>query len=191
VALDDLSLGVPSGEFVAILGPNSAGKTTLVKVLATLLRPTGGNATVNGFDVARQASRVRASIAVVPAAGWLAFDGGLSLGANLMHWHGHIIADDSPAALTARLIDCILEVTLSTCPPTALRLLHDRKLILHQVEALDRQGAGRLRVHLAPGIPAGDVRTALTAAGAVIDDIRPADATLEDVFIRLTGRSIA
>jgi ABC-2 type transport system ATP-binding protein len=86
VALDDLSLTVPSGEFVAILGPNSAGKTTLVKVLATLLRPTGGNATVNGFDVARQASRVRASIAVVPAAGWLAFDGGLSLGASLMYW---------------------------------------------------------------------------------------------------------
>jgi hypothetical protein len=105
--------------------------------------------------------------------------------------YGHIIADDSPAALTARLIDCILEVTLSTCPPTALRLLHDQKLALHHVEALDRQGAGRLRVHLGPGIPAGDVRTTLTAAGAAIDDIRPADATLEDVFIRLTGRSIA
>lgn len=86
IALDGVSLRVSTGEFVAVLGHNGAGKTTLVKVLATMLRPTAGRVTVNGFDVVRHAARVRASIAVVPAAGWLAFDAGLSLRANLRYW---------------------------------------------------------------------------------------------------------
>ena len=61
-ALDHLDLSVPPGTVHGLLGPNGAGKTTAVRVLATLLRPDSGQARIAGFDVARQASQVRARI---------------------------------------------------------------------------------------------------------------------------------
>jgi ABC-2 type transport system ATP-binding protein len=61
-ALAGLDLAVPEGAVYGLLGPNGAGKTTAVRVLATLLRPDSGHALVAGFDVARQASQVRARI---------------------------------------------------------------------------------------------------------------------------------
>ena len=61
-ALDHVDLSVPQGTVHGLLGPNGAGKTTAVRVLATLLRPDSGRARVAGFDVARQASQVRARI---------------------------------------------------------------------------------------------------------------------------------
>jgi ABC-2 type transport system ATP-binding protein len=61
-ALDDLSFAVPAGTVLALLGPNGAGKTTTVRVLTTLVRPDGGRATVAGYDVARDAARLRARI---------------------------------------------------------------------------------------------------------------------------------
>lgn len=64
-ALDGIDLSVPPGTVCAVLGPNGAGKTTLVRVLTTLLRPDGGTARVAGFDVRRQAHRVRAHIGLV------------------------------------------------------------------------------------------------------------------------------
>jgi ABC-2 type transport system ATP-binding protein len=62
VALDGLDLAVPPGTVCGLLGPNGAGKTTAVRILATLLRPDGGRAEVAGFDVGRQAARVRERI---------------------------------------------------------------------------------------------------------------------------------
>jgi len=62
MALDGLDLTVPQGGVHGLLGRNGAGKTTTVRVLATLLRPDSGCARVVGFDVARQASAVRARI---------------------------------------------------------------------------------------------------------------------------------
>ena len=61
-ALDHVSLEVTKGSVTALLGPNGAGKTTLVRILATLLPPTAGSATVAGFDVVRDAQRLRAVI---------------------------------------------------------------------------------------------------------------------------------
>ena len=51
VVLDGVNLTVATGTVTALLGPNGAGKTTAVHILSTLLRPDGGTATVNGFDV--------------------------------------------------------------------------------------------------------------------------------------------
>jgi ABC-2 type transport system ATP-binding protein len=62
IALDGLDLAVPTGTVCGLLGPNGAGKTTAVGILATLLRPDAGRAEVAGFDVARQAARVRSRI---------------------------------------------------------------------------------------------------------------------------------
>ncbi len=61
-ALDGVDLTVEEGTVLGLLGPNGAGKTTTVRVLATLLRPDGGSASVGGFDVVRQADKVRAII---------------------------------------------------------------------------------------------------------------------------------
>ena len=58
-ALDGLSLAVPTGSVLGLLGPNGSGKTTTVSILATLLRPDAGRAIVGGLDVVTQAARVR------------------------------------------------------------------------------------------------------------------------------------
>jgi ABC-2 type transport system ATP-binding protein len=67
-AVDGLSFTVEHGEIFGLLGPNGAGKSTLIRMLTTLLPPTSGTARVNGFDVAREADKVRASIGVIPQA---------------------------------------------------------------------------------------------------------------------------
>ncbi|MEW6457849.1 MAG: ATP-binding cassette domain-containing protein [Bacillota bacterium] len=64
-AVDEVSFTVGKGEFFGFLGPNGAGKTTTIKVLATLLRPSGGTARVNGYDVVREPAAVRRSIGMV------------------------------------------------------------------------------------------------------------------------------
>jgi ABC-2 type transport system ATP-binding protein len=61
-ALRGIDLAVPRGTVLGMLGPNGAGKTTAVRVLTTLLRPDGGHAQVNGYDVVREAAAVRRSI---------------------------------------------------------------------------------------------------------------------------------
>jgi ABC-2 type transport system ATP-binding protein len=61
-ALQDVSFSVPTGSVCALLGHNGAGKSTAIKILSTLLRPTSGRAVVAGHDVVRDAARVRASI---------------------------------------------------------------------------------------------------------------------------------
>ena len=61
-ALDGVDLKVEQGTVLGLLGPNGAGKTTTVRVLTTTLVPDGGHAMVNGFDVVKDANRVRASI---------------------------------------------------------------------------------------------------------------------------------
>ncbi len=66
VAVNDLTLTVPRGEFFAVLGPNAAGKTTTLKLLAGLMRPTGGSARVCGFDVQTQSLEARRRLAYVP-----------------------------------------------------------------------------------------------------------------------------
>ncbi|MGH2487231.1 MAG: ATP-binding cassette domain-containing protein, partial [Ktedonobacterales bacterium] len=64
VVLDGITLEVASGSIFALLGSNGAGKTTMVRILATLLKPDGGTARVNGYDVLAQPERVRESISL-------------------------------------------------------------------------------------------------------------------------------
>jgi len=63
-AVDGIDLEVAAGEIYGFLGPNGAGKTTTVRMLTTLLLPTGGSATVAGHDVASEAPAVRRKIGV-------------------------------------------------------------------------------------------------------------------------------
>jgi len=63
-AVDGIDLDIPEGQIFGFLGPNGSGKTTTVRMLTTLLRPTAGRAEVAGLDVVRQASEVRRKIGV-------------------------------------------------------------------------------------------------------------------------------
>lgn len=63
-AVDGVDLIVEPGEIYGFLGPNGAGKSTAVRILTTLLRPTGGRALVAGYDVVKQAPEVRRNIGV-------------------------------------------------------------------------------------------------------------------------------
>ncbi|HHY35063.1 MAG TPA: ATP-binding cassette domain-containing protein [Firmicutes bacterium] len=86
VAVESLDLEVEEGEFFGLLGPNGAGKSTSIKMLATILAPTAGTATINGYDLVRDWRAVRASINVVHSGGWLGFDHELSIRWNLQAW---------------------------------------------------------------------------------------------------------
>src|SRR5207248_9034465 len=62
LAVDHISFDAVPGEVFGLLGPNGAGKTTAMRILCTVLRPTGGVARVAGYDVATQPTEVRRHI---------------------------------------------------------------------------------------------------------------------------------
>ena len=81
VALDEVDLRVEAGSILGLLGPNGAGKTTAVRILTTLLAPDGGTARVAGFDVVKDAGKLRARIGL--AGQYAAVDENLSGFENL------------------------------------------------------------------------------------------------------------
>jgi ABC-2 type transport system ATP-binding protein len=103
-AVDGIDLAVAPGEVYGFLGPNGAGKTTTVRMLVTLLRPTGGYARVAGFDVATQPGAVRQRIGVALQEAALDL---LMTGRELMELQAtlHGIPRKSVAARAADLIE--------------------------------------------------------------------------------------
>nr|MDQ3623997.1 ABC transporter ATP-binding protein [Verrucomicrobiota bacterium] len=65
-AVDGLDLDVAKGEFFAFLGPNAAGKTTTIKMLTGLLRPTAGSVEIDGFNMQEEPEKAKAQLAYVP-----------------------------------------------------------------------------------------------------------------------------
>ncbi len=65
VAVDHVSLEIHEGEVFGLLGQNGAGKTTIIHMLATLLKPTSGTAEINGYDIVKDSSKVRKNIGIV------------------------------------------------------------------------------------------------------------------------------
>ena len=104
VAVNGVTFSVEEGEIFGLLGPNVAGKSTLIRMLTTLLPPSAGSARVNGFDVATQADGVRRSIGVIPQA--MTSDLELSVEENLSIF-GKLYG--VPRARRERLIEELLE----------------------------------------------------------------------------------
>jgi ABC-2 type transport system ATP-binding protein len=65
-AVDELDLDIPQGEFFCFLGPNAAGKTTTIKMLTGLIRPTSGRCAVGGFDTQQSPEEAKSILAYVP-----------------------------------------------------------------------------------------------------------------------------
>jgi ABC-2 type transport system ATP-binding protein len=65
-ALKPINLQIKKGEIFALLGPNGAGKTTLISIICGLVSPSGGQVTVNGFDIIKDFRKTRAMIGLVP-----------------------------------------------------------------------------------------------------------------------------
>jgi ABC-2 type transport system ATP-binding protein len=65
LALDDLTLEIPEGQVFGFLGPNGAGKTTTVRMLTSLVGPSSGGATVNGYTVGKQDTQIRRSVGIL------------------------------------------------------------------------------------------------------------------------------
>ncbi|HMO19012.1 MAG TPA: ABC transporter ATP-binding protein [Oligoflexia bacterium] len=64
--LENITFSTGTGDLVGILGPNGAGKTTTMRILSSYIKPSGGFATVGGFDVVKEAAKVRSIIGVLP-----------------------------------------------------------------------------------------------------------------------------
>jgi ABC-2 type transport system ATP-binding protein len=140
-ALDDVSLRVGEGETFALLGPNGGGKTTLFRILSTILRPDSGAACILGIDVLAEPARVRRRIGVVFQSPSL--DGKLTVMENVIH-HGHLYglrgralrrrAEDVLAAfgLTGRSKDLVESLSggLQRRVEVAKSLLHEPSVLL-------------------------------------------------------------
>src|ERR1041385_6120798 len=81
-AVDGISFSVEHGEIFALLGPNVAGKSTLIRMLTTLIPASGGSAKIYGHDVVKEADAVRRVIGVIPQA--MTSDLELSVEENLL-----------------------------------------------------------------------------------------------------------
>jgi ABC-2 type transport system ATP-binding protein len=81
-AVQNLTLSIPTGAVFGLLGPNGAGKTTTIRMLTTMLKPSGGTARVAGFDVVRQPRKIRKAIGYVSQ--MLSADGALTGYENLL-----------------------------------------------------------------------------------------------------------
>ena len=117
VALDGVSLAVPSGKVLGMLGPNGAGKTTAVRILATLLRADAGRARVGGYDVHKQPVAVRGLIGLTGQ--YASVDEDLSGRENLV-LIGRLL-DMNRAAAKARAAELLERFELSAAGDRATR----------------------------------------------------------------------
>ena len=66
VALDDCSFNVPKGALYGLIGPDGTGKTTMFRILATLLLPDSGTATIDGYDTVNDMRAIRRRLGYMP-----------------------------------------------------------------------------------------------------------------------------
>ena len=104
IAVDNLSLDIPQGQFFGLLGPNGSGKTTTIHMLSTLITPTSGSISVNGIDVQKGPQTVRKSVGLVFQES--ALDRTLSIEENLYFCAGlHNISKKSASPRVNELLE--------------------------------------------------------------------------------------
>jgi ABC-2 type transport system ATP-binding protein len=104
-AVDGIDLEVPRGELFGLLGPNGAGKTTTIRMIAGILRPTGGTVEVGGFDVQRQPLEAKHRMGYIPDRPFV-YD--KLTGGEFLRFAAALYGQDGPAV--ERRIDELLEL---------------------------------------------------------------------------------
>jgi len=107
--LDDVSIELGTGQGLTLLGPNGTGKTTLLRIVATLLRPTSGSLRVAGADALREPEAVRGALDMVGHGSWVYED--LSALENLRFWAVMGSHDAGEARLRAALEEVELDAS--------------------------------------------------------------------------------
>ena len=198
-ALDGLSFEVEEGTVCGVLGPNGSGKTTTVRILATLLMPTSGSASIKGHDVAREARSVRALIGLV-LGGERGFYPALTGGQNLRYWGA--LRGFSPAETDRRLAESLEAVDLLGAKDTPVeRYSRGMRQRLHLARATLSDPAVLLldepTIGLDPEIARGVRQLVVEAAGrgtAVVlttHYMQEADELCDDLVLIKQGRKIA
>jgi ABC-2 type transport system ATP-binding protein len=104
--VDGLNLRVCRGELFGFLGPNGAGKTTTIRILTTLTKPSSGNVIINGFDVVKDPSFVKAQFGIVQQ--HLSLNRDLSVWENLeLHARLHHISGNDRKSRIRELLDFV------------------------------------------------------------------------------------
>ncbi|MDE2934590.1 MAG: ABC transporter ATP-binding protein [Chloroflexota bacterium] len=198
-ALDGLSFEVQEGTVCGVLGPNGSGKTTTVRILATLLTPTSGSASIKGHDVAREARHVRALIGLV-LGGDRGFYPALTGGQNLRYWGA--LRGFSPAETDGRLAEALEAVDLLSAKDTPVeRYSRGMRQRLHLARAtlgnpavllLDEPTIG-LDPEIARGVRQLVVEAASRGTAVVLTThyMQEADELCDDLVLIKQGRKIA
>ena len=116
-ALNGISFTAKQGEVFGLLGPNGSGKTTTMRILATLLTPTSGNALIHGVDVAQEPVAARKHIGLI-LGGDRGFYGRLTGRENL--WYFAILNSMQNAEAKARIIEVLNQVGLTEAAEIAV-----------------------------------------------------------------------
>ena len=140
IALNELSLTVPTNSIFGLLGPNGAGKSTAIKIMTTLLNATYGSAKVAGFDVASHPVDVRRNIGYVPqllsADGSLTARENLNLLARLYGLRGPEVNSRIIEALAFSGLDEVADKLVKTFSGGMVRRLEIIQATLHHPEVL-------------------------------------------------------
>jgi ABC-2 type transport system ATP-binding protein len=103
-AVDEINLEVQEGMIYGFLGPNGAGKTTTIKMMAGVLKPTSGQIIINGMDMAKQPSEVKACTGFIPDRPFLYEK---LTGSEFLHFIGGLYRLDHHPALTKRVVELL------------------------------------------------------------------------------------
>ncbi len=139
-ALTDMDLVVSEGEILGFLGPNGAGKTSTIKILTTLSRPSGGSASVAGFDVVREGAAVRRAIGyVAQEAGvdyFLTGRENLTLQGRLYHLNSATIVERTNELLALFDLESVADQLVSSYSGGTKRKLDIATALLHHPRVL-------------------------------------------------------
>jgi heme exporter protein A len=138
VVIDGVSLTVGAGQCLALLGPNGAGKTMLLRILATLLRPTAGALHIDGVDALREPERVRPLLSMVAHGSHVYED--LTARENLRFWETLRGGDPAPSRLAVALtqveLDGVADERVRTFSAGMKRRLALARVLLGQARVL-------------------------------------------------------
>src|SRR6266536_443867 len=171
-ALAGVDLAARTGTVLAVLGPNGAGKITAVRILATLLRPDQGRATVAGYDVVTQAHQVRQLIALTGQ--YAAVDESLTGVENLL-LIGRLLGLSRPEA-RRRAAELLEELALA-----------DDVVVIDHRRVVATGTPGQLKTQVGePGLPPAILQR-LSDAGVPVAELSLRRPSLDEAFFALTG----